>query len=154
MKLEEIKNATVVWGALSEEGITFLKNRGGVVVVAEGRPGLVGLYHNVELLKKENIEFVYCVDNVLGLLFYKGKIGKMLVMCKKIELGVLGRPGSLQAALLSKIHGVSVEFMVEGEFDFESRDKGAASLGGKMMVLGNDCGGCVVLGKDEVLGEI
>lgn len=153
MKLEDIKTAVVVWGAVSGQGITYLKERGNLVVVPEVRPSLLGLYHNARVLAKEGIRFVCCCDNVLGLLFFKGKIDKTLLFCRKADrVAAVARAGSLYVVLLSRIHGVSVETMIEPEIKFTSQDIDATSLGGRKMVL--ESGDGIYADDEEVINEI
>jgi methylthioribose-1-phosphate isomerase len=108
MKLDALKQAVLVWGPLSEEAVKRLKTQGSPILVAECRPSLLGLKHNLPLLKKAAVDFVYCTDNSLGLLFYKKKINKTLIF------GGKGVSGSLYAALLSKIHNIPLEIIAPG----------------------------------------
>jgi methylthioribose-1-phosphate isomerase len=132
MKLNALKSLTLVWGPLSEEAATKLKSQDSLVLVAENRPSLLGLKHNIPILKKEQVDFIYCTDNALGLLFYKQKIKKTLIFSKDRLKGV---SGSLYAALLSKIHNVPVEIMEQGSIDLKALDRDASTLGGKDFIL-------------------
>ena len=126
MKLRALNEATLVWGPLSEEAVQRLKEQGSLVVVAENRPSLAGLKHDLPLLAKEGIGSVYCPDNALGLLFYQQKIKKAL-----ISRG----PGSLYAALLSKVHNVPFEIVDQGSLNTEGLDRSAATLEGRNFIL-------------------
>lgn len=137
MKLSDIENAVLIWGPATEDSMAKLKEW-PIVVVPENRPGLTGLYHNVPLLKKEKVNFVYCTDNMLGLLFYQGKIRKTILYYKQaIEGKIVGVSGSLYVSLLSKLHKVNVEFVMGEEIDLSKFDQTAANLGGKKMILGD-----------------
>ncbi|UCD15641.1 MAG: hypothetical protein JSV34_00895 [Candidatus Omnitrophota bacterium] len=154
MELKDIKDATLVWGALSAETVKLLKKTARAVVVPEIRPALVGLYHNAPLLRKADIEVVCCCDNVVGLLFYKGKISKTVLCYKRqVAAGVVARAGSLYAALLSKLHKVPVEAVLEGNVDCQGVDKDVSTLGGRRLIGEDDCTRFVIKPDDEVLGE-
>ena len=129
MKLDALKDAVLVWGPLSEEAVKRLKAEAGPILVAECRPSLLGLKHNLPLLKKAGIDFVYCPDNGLGLLFYKKKINKTLISGDK------GISGSLYAALLSKIHNVPLEIIAQGPAGLKDLDRDASTLEGKDFIL-------------------
>ena len=152
MKLADINNAVLVWGALSEQGIESLKKEGKSVIVAEGRPYLIGINYNIPLLKKEKIDFIYCVDNTLGLLFYKKKIAKTFLFYKeKKENGLLGPCGSLYAALLSKLHKINIEIFSQGAADLTILDKNSAILGGKPFILEEDKNSYIIEANDELV---
>lgn len=136
MKLNDIRKAVVVWGVISQEGIRTLKSTGSCVIVPEQRPHLVGLMHTIPLLKKEGIDFIYCNDNTLGLLFYKGKIERTYLFCKVLsDNGIWGTNGSLYLSLLSKLHGIAVEVFLGADWNPEGSDKDVSTLGGKDFVL-------------------
>lgn len=113
MKIEELNNLILIWGPLSKEGLFYLndtiKDKPLRVLVAENRPHLIGLKHNIPLLKKEGIPLVYCTDNMLGFLFYRGKIKEVLLFCKEFrEKEIIASSGSLFAIYLAKLHRVPV----------------------------------------------
>ena len=126
MELHALKEATLVWGPLSEEAVQRLKREGSVAVVAENRPSLAGLKHDLPLLAKEGIASVYCPDNALGLLFYKQKIRKAFISRGS---------GSLYAALLSKVHGVPFEVIEPGPVNVKDLDRDASTLEGRNFIL-------------------
>lgn len=157
MILDAVKsNCLLVWGALSEQGLRQIKEEGQVVIVPENRPHLTGLRHNAPLLKTQGVRFIYCTDNMLGLLFYKRKIGKTFLFYKKLgENGIIGIAGSLYAALLSHLHGVPIKTMPQSESCFDIFDQDASSLGGKKFVLGHDEDELIIRPEDEwVEGEL
>ena len=88
MKIKEINHLTLIWGGLSKEGLSYLRNKANknkvVILVPENRPYLLGLKYNIPLLEKEKIPLVYCTDNMLGFLFYKEKIEETVLFCKEI----------------------------------------------------------------------
>jgi len=92
VKLNALKNLILIWGPLSEEAAQELKKEGSLVLVAENRPSLLGLKHNIPILKKEQVDFVYCTDNALGFLFYKQKIKKTLIFCIPEYISNLVKP--------------------------------------------------------------
>ncbi|MCP4653391.1 MAG: translation initiation factor eIF-2B [Candidatus Omnitrophica bacterium] len=150
MKLNDIKKAVLVWGPISEEGILRIRQSGWLVVVAENRPFMVGLLHNCPLLKKKNIQFVYCTDNALGLLFQQNRIYKTIIFCKnQTKDGVFALTGSLQVALLSKLHNVKIEVAAAAQFQSEAN---VSTLGGKRFIL-NASKDDMVEAQDEFIEE-
>lgn len=152
MKLTDINNAILVWGLLSEEGVESLKKENKPVIIAEGRPYLTGINHNAPLLKKEKVNFIYCTDNTLGLLFYKGKIAKTFLFYKEEkENGLTGPCGSLYAALLSKLHKVGIKAFLQGAAGFRALDKNPAALGGKPFILEENENSYIIDASDEFI---
>ena len=151
MKLEDIKRAVIIWGAVSPEGISELKKE-SLVIIAENRPFLLGLKHNIPLLKGAGINFLYCADNVLGFLLYKDKIKKTYLFYReKSKEGLTGVCGSLYIYLLNKLHNVPLKFMAGGEIDFASLDKNVSTLGGRDFILqGKGCG-CIIEANNELI---
>ncbi|MBN2119834.1 MAG: hypothetical protein JW734_02095 [Candidatus Omnitrophica bacterium] len=136
MKLVNAGKFILVWGPVSQEGLEELKREGLPVLVPENRPFLLGLKHNIPLFKESNINFVYCTDNMLGLLFYKGKIKKTFLFYRESdEQALAGICGSLYVALLSKLHNVRVEILNEAKVDLDRLDVDASSLEGKNFIL-------------------
>ena len=151
MKLEDIKRAVIIWGAVSPEGISELEKE-PLVIVAENRPFLLGLKHNIPLLREAGINFLYCTDNVLGFLLYKGKIEKTYLFYReKSEKGLIGTCGSLYIYLLSKLHNVPLKVMTGGEIDLVNSDKDASTLGGKDFILQDKGCGCIIEANDELI---
>lgn len=156
MKLAQIKDAVLIWGVLRREALSFLEEE-KLVVVAECRPYLYGLKHNVKIFKEEKIPYVYCTDNMLGILFFKGKIKRTFIFYRKENKnGFLLPAGSLYVYILSKLHNVEVEFLPQGDFSFKGRyDLDASSLGGKRFVEDENLE-FVVKAQDELIvkGEL
>jgi hypothetical protein len=120
LKIEEFDDLILIWGPLSREGISYLQEQewnGALrVLVPEHRPFLIGLAHNIPLLKKHGIPSVYCTDNMLGFLFYKRKISTLLLFCKDVgEEEMTGYCGSLFAVLLAKLHGTGIRVFHQDE---------------------------------------
>ncbi|MCM8757701.1 MAG: hypothetical protein NC900_04370 [Candidatus Omnitrophica bacterium] len=139
MRLNEFDQAILVWGIISSESIAQLKSENTLIAVSEMRPYLVGLKHNIPLLKKADIDFFYCTDNMLGFLFYKNKIKKTLLFYKELKpQGLVGICGSLYVSLLSKLHSIPVQIIPQGKFNFKSSDLDALSLDGKCLILKKD----------------
>lgn len=154
MKLADINNAVLIWGPVSEQGLSYLKKEAKLAVVAENRPYLTGLLHNAPLLKKEGIGFVYCNDSALGLLFYKKKISEAIIFCKEEKnKGVKGFSGSLYAALLAKLHKVAVKVLPAGRFDAGALDKDARTLGGKTFILEQGKSDYIIEAEDELVTQ-
>lgn len=154
MKLKDIQKAILVWGVVSQEGLTHLRQEKKVIVVPEQRPYLLGLRHTVPLFKRENIKFFYCTDNVLGLLFYKNKVEKTYLFYKeKKNGGAIGPCGSLYAALLSKLHNVPVTSMLEGALDVSGFDRNASTLGGKDFLAHLKAKMCIIEPKPEFVPD-
>lgn len=155
MKIKDVNRLTLIWGGLSKEGLSYLRNKANkhnfVVLVPENRPYLLGLNYNIPLLEKEKIDLIYCSDNMLGFLFYKEKIEETILFCKEMaEKEVLGICGSLYVALLSKLHNIPVKVFLQGKVDFSGRDKDASALQGRKMVLDKDLER-VEKGSDEMV---
>lgn len=151
MKLSDIENAVLIWGPATEDSMAKLKEW-PIVVVPENRPRLTGLYHNVPLLKKEKVKFVYCTDNMLGLLFYQGKIRKTILYYQQaIEGKIVGVSGSLYVSLLSKLHNVPIEIALQGEDKSAGDDRSAAVFSGKKMVLTEDTGKFIIASNEEIM---
>lgn len=152
MKLVNIKNAILIWGALSSEAIEKLKQEQRIIIVPEHRPFMMGLKYNCPRLRKSEVPFVYCTDNTLGLLFYKNKIKKTIFFYKeKTDKGIVGFSGSLYVIFLSKLHAVPVEIMqgpesIQGNFETD-----ASTFGGKKIILANDKQEYTVPCADELI---
>ncbi len=137
MKIEEIKEAVLIWGILSKKGVDALKKE-ELGVVAECRPYLYGLKHNSVLLNEERISYFYCTDNMLGYLFREGKIKRTFIFYRrKKEDGFISPAGSLYVFLLSKLHNVELKFFEEGRF-LGGVDKDASTFGGRVFVSRED----------------
>ena len=105
------------------------------VLVPENRPFMIGLLHNIPLLKKNGIRSVYCTDNMLGFLFYKRKINELLLFCKEVhEKEMTGYSGSLFAVLLAKLHGAGIRVFHQDEFPANFADTDASTLSGKKFI--------------------
>jgi len=136
MKLKQIKKAILIWGIVSQDGINQLKNEKELVIVPEQRPYLIGLLQNAPLLKKEDLDFVYCTDNMLGYLFYQDKIKKTVIFYKELTpKGIIGVSGSLYVGLLSHLHKVPIKILPEGKATSNFKDFSAKTLLGKSFVL-------------------
>ena len=121
MKLQDVNNALLIWGVLSQDGLGQIKEGKSLVIVPENRPYFIGLRHNAGLLKKENINFVYCTDNMIGLLFYKNKIKETFFFYKELNNnGIIGGCGSLYVCLLSKIHNIPIKLNPQANLEFAS----------------------------------
>jgi methylthioribose-1-phosphate isomerase len=87
LKIEELDDLILIWGPLSREGLSYLQEeelgKNLRVLVPENRPFMIGLMHNIPLLKKNGIRSVYCTDNMLGFLFYKRKISELLLFVRR-----------------------------------------------------------------------
>jgi methylthioribose-1-phosphate isomerase len=137
MKLNQIDKAILVWGPVSKEGLTYLKEQKELVVISENRPYMIGLRHNKPLLEREGIRFVYCTDNMLGILFYKKKVKEALLFYEKKEEGkILAICGSLYFYLLAKLHNVAIKFFLQEKIDFLNKD--ASCIDGLVFVSDKD----------------
>ncbi len=139
MKIDELSNLILVWGAISDNGLLYLNDKKGdnfSVLVPENRPSMIGLNYNIPHLKKARIPFVYCTDNMLGILFYKSKIKETILFYKELrENGLIATSGSLFAVYLSSLHNILVKASLEGEFNPAGFDKDASTLRGKKFLL-------------------
>lgn len=153
MKLDKIEKAVLVWGPVSSQGLARIRQTGWLVIVAENRPGMIGLRHNLNQLKEAGINCVYCNDNALGLLFAQGKIFKTAVFYKaKNEKGIQGFCGTLYAVLLSRLHNVGVEFFPAPE-GFIDPGGNASNLSGRKLIIENKTDEFVVETQDELIAE-
>ena len=152
MKLSDINDAVLIWGAVTTEQVNLLKQEGKLVVVPEHRPFMLGLKYNCPRLRRAEVNFVYCTDNSLGILFYKEKIKKTKLFYKeKKEEGIVAASGSLYVALLSKLHNVPVE-PVPAPGNLDSLYEGDAStLGGKDFILVKDKQEYLVMPEDDLI---
>jgi methylthioribose-1-phosphate isomerase len=133
MKLKEIEKAILIWGPISNQGLSYLKEQKGLVIIAENRPYMIGLKYNKPLLKKEGIKFVYCTDNMLGILFYKKKIKEAILFYEKKEEGkILAITGSLYFYLLAKLHNVAIKFFLQEKINFLDSD--ASTIDGLVFI--------------------
>lgn len=135
MKLNDIESLVLVWGAISEAVLGQLKKEASLILVPENRPFLLGLKHNIPLLERENIDYLYCTDNMLGLFFYKGKIRKTLIFYKEAREKIIGFCGTMYVSLLSKLHHVDIQYVRQDKLSFNFSDKDASTLGGKNFIL-------------------
>ncbi len=153
MKLSQVERSVCIWGPLNEESLSRLKQLSWLVVVPENRPRLLGLRHNALKLKKAGINFVYCNDNALGLLFAKKKIVKTVIFYKSRDgKGVTGFSGTLYVFLLSRLHGVSVEFLPAAVLA-DDPAASTAMLGGRKFILENNPADFIMEGDTEVIDE-
>ncbi len=139
MKIEELDNLILIWGPLSRQGLCYLQEeelgRNLRVLVPENRPFMIGLTHNLPLLKRNGIRSVYCTDNMLGFLFYKRKISELLLFCKEVhEKEMIGYCGSLFVVLLAKLHGASIRVFHQDELHMNFADTDASTLSGKKFI--------------------
>jgi hypothetical protein len=139
LKIRELDDLILIWGPLSKQGLFYLQEeelrRDLRVLVPENRPFMIGLMHNIPLLKKNGIRSVYCTDNMVGFLFYKRKISELLLFCKDVrEKEMTGYCGSLFALLQAKLHGVGIRVFHQDEFLIEFADTDASTLSGKKFI--------------------
>ena len=132
MKLHEIHNAVLVWGAIGKESISELKDEQALVIVVEKRPECVGIRHNLPLLQKEGIPAVYCTDTMIGTLLYAQKIKKTYIYTDRDQDD--GRENTY-VFLLSRLHGVPVENRRPGVVAAADPDRDAGSLGGSNFIV-------------------
>lgn len=150
MELSKVIDAILIWGPVSPQGFMVLRKEIGLVVVPENRPFLIGLRQNAYAFRRESIPYVLCPDNAIGLLLYKKKIRKTIIFAKDIQgSSITGVCGSLYAALLSKLHGVPVEVMLAGNFNYAGSDKDAGVMASKKIINSADCDN-VIAPQDEV----
>ncbi|MFC1514820.1 hypothetical protein ACFL5X_02855 [Candidatus Omnitrophota bacterium] len=150
----EARKYILIWGPLSAAGVARLAHEGSCVLVPESRPSLLGLKHNLPLLKAKGIDCVYCPDNALGSLFYAGRIATTLLFCRGSASGDMqGVCGSLYAGLLSRLHGVAVEVLEEGSCDRGVLDRDASTLEGRNFILEEDPGKYIIRQDYESIKE-
>ena len=129
MKLNDITKLSLIWGLpVDFEG---LKNK--FLLVPEMRPYLLGL-SLCEELKTHGYPYVYVTDNMLGYLFFKGKIKETLLFyLERTADEIKGISGSLYVTLLSRLHQVPVYFR-PGKRLAAVNDKHAGTLDGRAFV--------------------
>ena len=114
MRLNEIKEALLLWGPPSRQGLAEIKkqiaaSQGLLVLVPEMRPSLLGL-EVARRLTEEGIEHVYATDNMLGILFFKQKVKEVFFFYNDLTNRCFsGICGSLYACLLARLHRVSIK---------------------------------------------
>lgn len=152
MRLKEINQVILVWGAISSLGIDELRDKGSPVVVPENRPYLLGLRHNIPFLRREGIEGIYCPDSALGVLLYRGKVKKAVLFHKGARKeGVIGVCGSLYFALLSKTHNIPIKAVPGEKVDYCPWDKDASTLNNQTFIEERESGDLVVTAQDELI---
>lgn len=152
MNLDTIHNAVLIWGSISAEGLDFLKQEKALAIVPEQRPYLLGIKRNIPLLQKAGIEFVYCSDNALGLLFYKNKIKKTVLFYQERNGNTIwALPGSLYVNILSQLHKVPVCMLAQGTCDFSLLDRDASTVENKNFVCAKNKENSIVSVEREVL---
>lgn len=127
----------LIWGALDDNALSKIKKEAkrAEILIPEIRPALLGLRHNASILKKKKLRFCCCNDNALGFFFYKGLIKKVFIFASKInKQGFWAVSGTLYVFLLTKLHNVAYEILLQKNSKFQSPDKDASSLGGRTMV--------------------
>lgn len=157
MKVEELNSSVLIWGSLSAEGLQYLRGvtaKGNWrIVVPENRPSMIGLNHNIPLIKERGLSCVYCTDNMLGFLFYKRKINQVVISYNRMsDKEIVAGCGSLFVLCLARLHAVRVKFILQGDFDPSGFDKDASSLGGKSFVLSQDAA-FIQPALDEVINK-
>lgn len=152
MILKDINKAILVWGPISKQRLALLKEEKPLVIVPENRPYMIGIRHNIPILKKENIKFVYCNDNAMGLLFYKGKIAKTLVFVKEDkQQNIVGISGTNYVTILSRIHNVPVVTFNQDKAAFNLYIYDVSSLGEKSLITIENKTDVIIPPQDEVL---
>ncbi|MCM8756838.1 MAG: hypothetical protein NC817_02230 [Candidatus Omnitrophica bacterium] len=151
MKLKDIGNSFFVWGAISEDGLNYIKDKNKIVIVPENRPYLIGLNWNVPLLESKRIKFVYCTDNMLGILLFKRKVDELVIFYREIkDNGMVGICGSLYVSILSKLHNVNMTTFPQGRIDLSYFDQNASTLGGRKFI-NQENDNSVVIAEDEFI---
>lgn len=152
MILDNLKKAHLIWSALSKEGLEKIKEEAEIIVVPENRPYLLGLKHNIPLLKKAGVKFVYCTDNCLGQLFFRNKIEKVWFFYKECRgnEGIVGVSGSLYVCILSYLHKVPIQVLPQGSINQEFNDKDSSSLDGRRFIDDRDVDN-IVSAEDELV---
>ncbi|MCM8773834.1 MAG: hypothetical protein NC820_03760 [Candidatus Omnitrophica bacterium] len=151
MKLKDISSSLFVWGAISEDGLNYIKDKNKIVIVPENRPYLIGLKWNVPLLESKGIRFVYCTDNMLGILLFKRKIDELVIFYREVnDSGMFGICGSLYVSILSKLHNLSIKTFPQGRIDLSYFDEDASKLGGKKFIT-QESDNSVVIPEDEFI---
>ncbi len=150
MKIEELKSSLIFWGNPKEDGISQIEEISSLssldIIVCEMRPYLLGLdlFYKIKRERK-----FYITDNMVGHLFFREKIEKVLLFYEKIcKKGVLGMPGSLYIAQLARFHKVNIDIF-KGEVLDEAKfkDKDAKSLDGDIFFESCD----VISPKKEIV---
>ena len=105
-----IKDATLVCGILTDEAIDYLKLINNVVILPEHRPFSFSLKKNRSLLEANNIKYVFCTDNMIGLLFYQQKIREIVFMYNsRSDKHYSAISGSFYFILLGYLHKCEIK---------------------------------------------
>jgi len=134
MDIDKLNNSLFIWGALEPAHLPRLLKYNGTVIIPEMRPYMIGLKHNLPLLKKQKISAVYCTDNMLGILLFKRKISEVVILYhQKREDGISAASGALYTAQLASLHGVKITLQPAGRLDYNTifKDHSAAVFCGK-----------------------
>lgn len=152
MRLENIEQGIVIWGKASLQGIDQLKAKAAIIIVPEQRPSFTGLNQVIPRLNQVNIPYVYCNDNMLGLLFYKRKIKLSALFYKSCnDQGLVADSGSLYLVLLSYLHKVPITSLPEDEVNLSSLDYDATTIEGKELILANKFKDFTIPPKEELI---
>ena len=154
MDIDRAKKLIVVWGKVSEEGALWIAEQNQRVLVPEQRPYLLGLKYNAGVLESENIDWVYCTDNVLGLMFYEKRIDKVCLFCESIggdKVEILS--GGLYIALLAKIHNIPRHIFLQASFDLSSYDRDASTIERKDFILDDSLNKYIIEPETETIHE-
>ncbi len=110
MNLSDINDAFLICGILTDEAINYLKLKNNVVILPEHRPFSFSLNHNRNLLEANKIEYVFCTDNMIGLLFYQQKIKEIIFMYNnRSEKHYKAISGSFYFLVLGFLHKCEVK---------------------------------------------
>ena len=105
MNLSDLNNASLVCGILTDEAIVYLKLKNNVVILPEHRPFSFSLKKNRNLLEANSIKYIFCTDNMIGLLFYQQKIKEIIFMySNRSEKHYMALSGSFYFLLLGFLH--------------------------------------------------
>jgi methylthioribose-1-phosphate isomerase len=116
MRLSDVKEGLLLWGLPLHQGITAVMKKvradqGVHILVPEMRPHMLGLVI-AKRLQEEGIKPVYATDNMLGLLFYQGKVKEVIFFYKElVGHDIVGICGSLYVCLLAYEHGVPIQLL-------------------------------------------
>lgn len=148
MNIERLKGSILAWGVLDTAAAQYVQGLKKTVIVPEMRPSCAGMFRNIPLLTRQKVACAYCTDNMLGILFYQGRIEEtLLVYSREDARGITAPSGSSYVSVLSRAHGVKIRLHKGDVLDYNAvfKDRDARTLCGRTFYADADA----VTARDE-----